>query len=86
MTKLSEYVERAADEYLHDRGDVELDPRWTAEFFDQSGLLDEYPAQDLVAFHDLVQKALTLRAERAAKQGHRVLGNVVELFKKRPEK
>ena len=40
-----------------------LDARWIAEFYQDSGLLDDYPRQDLVAFAEMVQKALTRQAE-----------------------
>lgn len=59
MTKLSDYVEMAASEYFQTTGRSELQARWIAEFFQDSGVQDEYPRQDLVAFADLVQKALT---------------------------
>jgi hypothetical protein len=67
MTKLSDYVEIAAMEYLLETGRDELDARWIAEFFQDSGMQDDYPRQDLVAFADLVQKELTKRSERAEK-------------------
>ena len=67
MTKLSDYVEIAAMEYLLETGRDELDAHWIAEFFQDSGVQDEYPQQDLVAFADLVQKELTKRSERAGK-------------------
>ncbi|MHB1214331.1 MAG: hypothetical protein ACYCY9_05020 [Thiobacillus sp.] len=68
MPKLSEYVERAANDYLQETGQDELDARWIAEFFQDCGVLDDYPRQDLVAFGDMVQKALTLKSGRAGKQ------------------
>ncbi len=68
MTKLSEYVEIAADEYLLETGNTELDARWTAEFFQDSGVLEEYPRQSLVEFFNLVQKELFRKAEFAEKQ------------------
>lgn len=67
MRKLSDYVEMAATEYLQETGKEELDPHWTAEFFQDCGVQDDYPNQDLVAFHALVQKALTVKIEMAAK-------------------
>ena len=63
MRKLSEYVESASSEYLHETGHTALDARWIAEFYQDSGLLDDYPRQDLVAFAEMVQKALTRQAE-----------------------
>ena len=59
MPKLSEYVEMAANEYLQETGKDELDARWIAGFFQDSGVLDDYPRQDLVAFSAMVQKELT---------------------------
>lgn len=67
MRKLSDYVEMAAAEYWQETGKEVLSPRWTAEYFQDSGVLDDYPRQDLVAFHELVQKALTQNIERAEK-------------------
>lgn len=67
MRKLTEHVETAATEYLQETGKDVLDPVWVAEFFQDCGVQDDYPAQDLVAFYALVQKALTIRIERAGK-------------------
>lgn len=41
MTKLSEYVEMAANEYLQETGKDELEARWIAEFVQDSGVLDD---------------------------------------------
>jgi hypothetical protein len=68
MPRLSDYVEMAADDYVQETGRDELDAHWIAEFFQDCGVQDAYPRQDLVAFAALVQKALTLRSERAAKR------------------
>lgn len=68
MTKLTEYADAAATEYLRETGKTELEPHWLAEFFQDCGVLDDYPRQDLVAFHSMVQKELPRRAERAGKQ------------------
>ena len=43
---------------------------------------DAYPRQDLVAFAALVQKALTLRSERAAKRARFHLDRVVRSSRK----
>ncbi len=67
MRKLSDYVEMAAMEYWQETGKEELAPLWSAEFFQDCGVLDDYPHQDLVDFHALVQKALTLNIEMAKK-------------------
>lgn len=68
MAKLTEYADTAATEYLRETGKTELEPHWIAEFFQDCGVLDEYPRQDLVFFHAMVQKELTKRAERTDKQ------------------
>ena len=67
MRKLNDYIETAAAEYFQETGKGELDSLWIAEFFQDCGVLDDYPTQDLVAFHALVQKALTLNIGRAEK-------------------
>ncbi len=67
MRKLSDYVETAAMEYWQETGKEELAPLWIAEFFQDCGVLDDQPDQDLVKFHALVQKALTLHIEREEK-------------------
>jgi hypothetical protein len=67
MRKLTDYVEIAATEYWQETAKDELDSLWIAEFFQDSGVLDDYPTQDLVGFFALVQKTLTLKAERAEK-------------------
>jgi hypothetical protein len=67
MRKLTDYVEMAATEYWQETGREELDARWAAEFFQDCGVLDDHPRQNLVEFYALVQKALTLNVERAAK-------------------
>lgn len=75
MRKLTDYVEMAATEYLQETGKDELDSFWIAEFFQDFGVLDDYPRQDLVAFYALVQKALTIKIEMAEKQA-RVKQNI----------
>jgi len=67
MRKLSDYVELAATEYWQETGKEELIPLWIAEFFQDCGVLDDHPDQNLVNFHALVQKALTVNIERAKK-------------------
>ncbi|HLP97110.1 MAG TPA: hypothetical protein VK149_01560 [Sideroxyarcus sp.] len=67
MRKLSEYVDMAAAEYWQETGKAEVTPLWIAEFFQDCGVVDDHPQQDLVAFHVLVQKALTLNIEQAEK-------------------
>lgn len=68
MRKLSDYIEMAATEYLQETGKEVLDSHWVAEFFQDCGVQDDYPRQDLIGFYALVQKALTLKIERAEKQ------------------
>ena len=67
MRKLADYVEMAAAEYWQETGKGELAPLWIAEFFQDCGVLDDHPDQNLVDFHALVQKALTVEVERAEK-------------------
>jgi hypothetical protein len=81
MPKLSEYVEMAANEYLQETGTDELDAHWIAEFFQDSGVHDDYPRQDLVAFSAMVQKALTLKSERAGKHTLFQLDKIVHLIR-----
>ncbi len=69
MRKLTDYAEIAADEYLHETSKGELDALWVAEFFQDSGVRDDHPAQDLAGFYALVQEALTLRIKHAEKPG-----------------
>ena len=68
MRRLSDYVEMAATEYLQETGKDELDSVWVAEFFQDCGVQDDYPRQDLIDFYALVQKVLTIKTEMAAKQ------------------
>lgn len=67
MRKLTDYVEIAATEYWQETGKDELDSFWIAEFFQDSGVLDDYPKQNLVGFFALVQKSLTIKVELAEK-------------------
>ena len=67
MRKLTDYVEMAANEYFAETGKDELDSRWAAEFFQDCGVQDDYPKQNLIDFYALVQKALTLKIERTKK-------------------
>ncbi|BAL26665.1 hypothetical protein AZKH_4388 [Azoarcus sp. KH32C] len=71
MPKLTDYVEIAAAEYIRETGRDELDSRWIAEFFQDNGVLDDYPQLDLVAFYALVQKAVAKHVDRAGKQARR---------------
>jgi len=67
MRKLTDYVEMATTEYLQETGKDELDSLWIAEFFQDCGVQDDYPKQDLVNFYALVRKALTIKIETAEK-------------------
>jgi hypothetical protein len=67
MRKMTEYVEMAATEYLQETGNEVLDSRWLAEFFQDGGVMDDYPGQSLVDFYALVQKALTIKIGQAEK-------------------
>jgi len=67
MRKLSDYVETAAAEYLQETGNNELASLWIAEFFQDCGVLDDHPNQNLVDFNALVQKALTVNIQKAEK-------------------
>ncbi len=82
MARLRDYVEMAADEYLQESGRDELGAHWIAEFFQDCGVQDAYPRQDLVVFAALVQKTLTLRSERAAKRTRFHLDRVVSSSRK----
>ena len=81
MTKLTDYANTAASEYLQETGKNELDAHWIAEFFQDSGVQDDYPQQDLVAFHAMVQKELTKRAERAGKQTRMQLDKIIRVVR-----
>ncbi|BBJ22674.1 hypothetical protein [Candidatus Nitrotoga sp. AM1P] len=81
MHKLSEYVEMAATEYLQETGKTKLDAHWIAEFFQDNGVQDNYPRQDLIAFCAMVQKALTIKSERASKQTRLQLDKAIRLVK-----
>ena len=81
MRKLSEYVEMAATEYLQETRKAELDAHWIAEFFQDNGVQDDYPRQDLIAFCALVQKALTIKTKRASKQTRLQLDKAIRLVK-----
>jgi hypothetical protein len=84
MPKLSEYVANAASEFFAETGSVELDARWIAEYFQNAGVADEYPNQDLIMFYDMVQKALTLKAELARKLAEAQIENIANAQRKRP--
>lgn len=84
MPKLSEYVANAASEFFAETGSVELDARWIAEYFQNAGVADDYPNQDLIKFYDMVQKALTLKAELARKLAEAQIQKIADVQRKRP--
>ena len=77
MPKLTDYVKMAAEEYLQETGNTELNAHWIAEFFQDCGVQDAYPRQDLVAFAEMVQKELTKDEERAAKKMRLLLNKAI---------
>lgn len=81
MHKLTDYVKMAAEEYLEETGDTDLNAHWIAEFFQDSGILEAYPRQDLVAFAEMVQKELAKNDERAAKKMHLILNKTIRAIK-----
>lgn len=85
MPKLTDYVKMAADEYVRARGSTELDARWVAEFFQDSGVQDAYPRQDLVAFAEMVQKELNNEDERANKKAAFHLDKMIRRIKFPPK-
>jgi hypothetical protein len=68
MQKLSAHIETAAAEYRQETGKEELAPLWIAEYYQDCGVMDDYPGLSLIEFHALVQKALTLDVEREEKR------------------
>ena len=77
MLKLTDYAKMAADEYVQEVGSTELNARWIAEFFQDYGVQDAYPRQDLVAFAEMVQKELTKKEERATKNANFQLDKIL---------
>ncbi len=84
MPKMSEYVANAASEFFAETGSVELNARWIAEYFQDAGVADDYPNQDLIIFYDMVQKALTLKAELARKLARAQIEKIAGAQRKRP--
>lgn len=78
MLKLSQYVANAATEYFAETGSFELNATWVAEYFQNAGVADDYPNQDLIVFYDMVQKELTLNAELARKFALRQLQRIAK--------
>ena len=84
MAKLSQYVANAASEFFAETGSVELHARWIAEYFQNAGVADDYPNQDLIKFYDMVQKALTLKAELARKLAEAQIEKIAGAQRKTP--
>jgi hypothetical protein len=82
MLKLTDYARMAASEYVQEAGHTELDARWIAEFFEESGVMEAYPEQNLIPFADMVQKELTKNAERANKNMLRTLDRIARETRK----
>jgi len=71
----------AAETYLEETGNIELNAHWIAEFFQDCGVQDDYPRQDLVNFANMVQKELTKNDEQAAKQTRIYLDKIIRSIK-----
>ena len=67
MGRKTDYIDLAATEYWQETGKPELDSLWIAEFFQDYGELNDFPRHNLVDFYALVQKALTIKIEKAEK-------------------
>lgn len=81
MPKLSDYVKTAADEYAREHANIELSARWIAEYFDECGVQDDYPRQDLVAFAKMVQKELIKKDEQAIRKTRLKLDKMISEIK-----
>ncbi|MDD2699810.1 MAG: hypothetical protein PHH36_01100 [Sideroxydans sp.] len=68
MRKLSALIDRAVAEYRQETGKEELAPLWSAEYFQDYGVMEDFPGLSLIEFHALVQKALTQDVEREEKR------------------
>ncbi|MBS0300185.1 MAG: hypothetical protein JSR32_09730 [Proteobacteria bacterium] len=77
MYKLSDYIKMAADTYFAETGNSELNAYWIAEFFQDCGVQDAYPSQNLVNFARMVQKELTRNEEQAAKKTRLCLEKII---------
>jgi hypothetical protein len=67
----------AADTYFAETGNSELNAYWIAEFFQDCGVQDAYPSQNLVNFARMVQKELTRNEEQAAKKTRLCLEKII---------
>jgi len=77
MHKLSDYIKLAAETYFEETGSSELSAYWIAEFFQDYGMQDAYPSQNLINFANLVQKELTKNEEQAAKKARLYLDKII---------
>lgn len=82
MHKLSDYVKIAAETYFEETGNIELNALWIAEFFQDSGVQDAYPRQDLINFAEMVQKTLTKNDEQATKKTRLQLDKIIRATKR----
>ncbi len=85
MHKLSDYIKMAAEAYFVETGSIELNAHWIAEFFQDCGVQDAHPHQDLVNFSVMVQKTLTRNNEQAAKQTRLELDKIIRVTKQTPK-
>ncbi len=81
MHKLSDYIKMAAESYFEETGNIELNAFWIAEFFQDCGVQDAYPRQDLVKFAEMVQKTLTKNDEQATKKTRVQLDKIIRSIK-----
>ncbi len=81
MHKLSDYVKTAMETYLEETGNTKLNAHWIAEFFQDCGVQDAYPNQDLLDFAKMVQKELTKKDEQAVKKMRFQLDKIIRSIK-----
>lgn len=81
MHKLSDFIKMAAETYFEETRNNELNAHWIAEFFQDCGVQDAYPRQDLVNFAEMVQKELTKNDEQATKKTHFQLDKIIRAIK-----
>ena len=81
MHKLSDYIKMAAEAYFEETGNIELNAYWIAEFFQDYGVQDVYPHQNLVNFAKMVQKELLRNEEQAAKKARFHLDKIIHSIK-----
>lgn len=81
MPKLTDFAKMAAAEYLEETGNTELNAHWIAEFFQEYGVQEAYPRQDLIVFAEMVQKELTKNEARAVKKTRLLLDKTIRGIK-----